>query len=343
LAFSTDGAWIASGGVDKTVRIWETRSRAQRLVLSGHKGEVASLTFNADASRLITASDDGTVKIWETRTGTPLLELAGHPEQVTSVDLSPDGTRLVTACVDGVARIWDTRYGKSSANDLPVWDEEYEYRLMHTRSSIWRHYEFAKQANAANNRLGVAVNLERVLSIEPRRLVHYKSRDDLLHDPRLVARASFHEADLAKTRYDRGVVLAMAVAGDRLAKRLVAQEHLRDGNARFAVPLLYDCILTRPRTDPPRPPVEEMLLSLAYRRLSQFEEATRFQRVADEWLERPRVPIRAANLITHAFNPWNALGEAFKPIDDPRYDAFEWESWHECDVFGAQMRLKQDR
>jgi hypothetical protein len=36
-----------------------------------------------------------------------------------------------------------------------------------------------------------------------------------------------------------------------------------------------------------------------------------------------------------------AFGVAFEPIDDPRHNPFDWEVWHECDVFraGADQRL----
>ena len=47
--------------------------------------------------------------------------------------------------------------------------------------------------------------------------------------------------------------------------------------------------------------------------------------------------MRAANMVTHAINPWNALGESFKPIDDPWHNTFDWESRHECDVFRAEV------
>ena len=47
--------------------------------------------------------------------------------------------------------------------------------------------------------------------------------------------------------------------------------------------------------------------------------------------------------VTHAINPWNAIGEAFKPIDDPRHNTFDWESWHECDVFREEVEQSRKR
>ena len=116
-----------------------------------------------------------------------------------------------------------------------------------------------------------------------------------------------------------------------MAKRLVAQESIRKGTPKLAIPLLFECMLSRPATSPP---VEELLLAQAYLDLQDPTEAKRFHRAAAEWLDRPCRPIRLANVISHcAMSPWAGLGQAFAPVDDPRRDPFDWESWHECDVF----------
>ena len=88
---------------------------------------------------------------------------------------------------------------------------------------------------------------------------------------------------------------------------------------------------------PNTPPVEEILIAKAYLAMNNTTEANRYFKVATDWLDRPRNPMRAANIVTHAINPINAIAEAFKPIDDPRHNPFDWESWHECDVFRAEV------
>ena len=130
----------------------------------------------------------------------------------------------------------------------------------------------------------------------------------------------------------------LALKGDRLAMRLVAQELMRDGKPDLAVPMLFACLVTRPVTDPPAPPVEELLLAQAYLALNQLEEAKRFHRVAAEWLDRAGAPIRAANIVSHsALTPWAGLAAAGSPVEDIRRNPFDWESWHECDVFRAEV------
>lgn len=66
-----------------------------------------------------------------------------------------------------------------------------------------------------------------------------------------------------------------------------------------------------------------------------------FYRAATDWHERYEQPIQVIYLISHhALIPWVGLGQAFVPIDDPRRNPFDWESWLECDVFRAQMKRR---
>src|SRR5436853_6054927 len=65
VAFSPDGRWIASGGADQTIRIWEAGTGRLRRVLDGHFDDVASITFAPDGRMIASASLDKTVKLWE--------------------------------------------------------------------------------------------------------------------------------------------------------------------------------------------------------------------------------------------------------------------------------------
>jgi hypothetical protein len=79
------------------------------------------------------------------------------------------------------------------------------------------------------------------------------------------------------------------------------------------------------------------LIAKAYWKMNRPEDAKKWFGIATEWLDRPRKPMAAANVVTHAINPWACLGEAFKPVDDPRHNTLNWESWYQCDVFRAEL------
>jgi len=111
LAFSKDGNFIAAGGSDKTVVIWnlETLRKNSTPVppdfrLRGHKGEIGSLAFSADGKRLASA-DGKTLRLWDLEPAEAVLlgELESAPGPMV---FSTDNRRLILDCADGNVRIW---------------------------------------------------------------------------------------------------------------------------------------------------------------------------------------------------------------------------------------------
>lgn len=284
---------------------------------------VTSLVFSPNGTRLATESRNKTHRVWDVRTG---KELTGEPANVVirPNQVSPDDTLFAHASgrrVELIPLTWDAG--------------EIDRRLIHTQPNVSRYRDGLVAAEKAKDLFATRFYLDRLLSLPNERTPErFREWNDLVADPRLVARSAFHHSDLAGTDHDRPAVELVATVGDPLARRLVAQERLRAGTPGLAVPLLFDCLLTRPVN---APPVEELLLAGAYLDLNQSAEARRCYKAAANWLERPKDPMRAANVITHAINP---IGEVFKPIDDPRHSPFDWESWHECDVFRAEVEKR---
>ncbi len=115
IVVAPDGTWLATGGVDGTVHIWDVTSGKQRATRGGHAGPVMAMAAAPDGSWLAVAFSDGMVRIWDLATGKEQTVLPGHGDWVTAVAVAPDGRWLAAASNDGTVSIWDVAAGRSRA------------------------------------------------------------------------------------------------------------------------------------------------------------------------------------------------------------------------------------
>jgi WD40 repeat protein len=111
LAFSPDGALLASAGEDRTVRLWTAATGTVIRTLTGHKGGVNAVAFSPDGGLLASAAAEETVRLWDVATGALVDALTLHRGGVLAVAFSPDGAMLASAGADHTIRLWDTATG----------------------------------------------------------------------------------------------------------------------------------------------------------------------------------------------------------------------------------------
>ncbi|MFP6691457.1 MAG: WD40 repeat domain-containing protein [Pirellulales bacterium] len=112
IAYSPDGATVASCSTDGSIRIWNIASGDQTKQLAGHKGPVYSVAFNNDGTQLVSGGDDGTVRLWDVASGNESrkCEIAvakgETPAPIFSVTFSHDGQRVAAVGKDQIVRTW---------------------------------------------------------------------------------------------------------------------------------------------------------------------------------------------------------------------------------------------
>jgi WD40 repeat protein/class 3 adenylate cyclase len=112
VAFSADGAMLATTGDDGRLRVWDPRTGRRLDDFHGKSDFVVGAAFSPDGS-LVAAGwlQEGLVRVWDVRTGR-LVRAIRAPAGPFAVSFSPDGRRLAIGGVDEpVAGVFDVRSG----------------------------------------------------------------------------------------------------------------------------------------------------------------------------------------------------------------------------------------
>lgn len=113
---SEDSDWVASGGLDQTVRIWDLNGGGEKLSIDTReegktdKGSVYALS--ARPSIIANGGPDSIIKLWDPKTGKSITKFVGHTDNIRCILISEAGDILVTGSSDQTIKVWSITAGR---------------------------------------------------------------------------------------------------------------------------------------------------------------------------------------------------------------------------------------
>lgn len=112
--FSTDGRYVASGGLDGQLILWDVQTGGQSLTIdvSNNGVFIVNVAISPQNDTLATALSDGSVSIFDFTTGEVRHRISAHAGLTTAVIYTPDGQTVISAGEDWQIHQWRVNDGE---------------------------------------------------------------------------------------------------------------------------------------------------------------------------------------------------------------------------------------
>lgn len=123
IAFSPDGQWLAVGGKDRAIRLWDIASgfhARETIGFLAHDGHVRNLTFSPNGEYLASSGHDGKVKFWDVKRNFEEFKVFQVSNHIAfSFALSPNFLKMVATGPDNSLSLWDLK-SKTLIHQFPL-------------------------------------------------------------------------------------------------------------------------------------------------------------------------------------------------------------------------------
>jgi WD40 repeat protein len=112
LAWSPNGEYVASGGRDKTVQVWNVQTGEMTTYYQGHSEAVYALAWSPESDMIASGGRDKTVQVWDAKTEKEYFTYYGHDGSIYTLAWSPDGRLLASGGDDKEVQVWGAASGE---------------------------------------------------------------------------------------------------------------------------------------------------------------------------------------------------------------------------------------
>ncbi|KAI9721964.1 MAG: hypothetical protein M1812_001922 [Candelaria pacifica] len=101
--------WVASGGLDHRILLWDLNGGGERLRInvgeeeSTAKGSVYALSVRG--SILASGGPESIVRVWDPRSGKRITKFVGHTDNIRAILINQDGDKIITASSDQTVKV----------------------------------------------------------------------------------------------------------------------------------------------------------------------------------------------------------------------------------------------
>lgn len=120
--------WVASGGLDRRVVIWDLESGRDALRFKVHEDDATSRmvwSMAASNSMVATGSNDHIVRLHDPRSAKRIHDLVGHTDIVRALLISQDEQLVMSCSSDKTIKLWSAKAGRCistlNLHDASVW------------------------------------------------------------------------------------------------------------------------------------------------------------------------------------------------------------------------------
>jgi WD40 repeat protein len=115
LAWSPDQKLIASGGQDKTIRVWDPTNGQDHLIYDQQGASENSVAWSPSSRFIASASSSRTVDVWDAKTGRQTTSYTEHTDVLRTVAWSPNGALIASGGDDKTVQVWEALTGNKKA------------------------------------------------------------------------------------------------------------------------------------------------------------------------------------------------------------------------------------
>ena len=98
-------------GSENKINIWDIESGDLLTTIEDEQNSILSLKITPNDLYIISGGNDAKVKIWDASSGKLIRTLIGHSDDVLSLDISQDSTTIVSSSKDSTLKVWSLADG----------------------------------------------------------------------------------------------------------------------------------------------------------------------------------------------------------------------------------------